>query len=256
MRTRLCNAADEAKLLDSVKSTAIKETDVKTIENELGEKNDTYKIEESTNHLSDRLKDAGDNELLEEDKEGDTAVQEDGEKPIDDNEISEAKTNEEVGVEVHNRIKNEAGGNEDDIEKISNGNNKVEAKADVGNDETVLNCTKKSEPEANVNDLQRIRNDCKNGKAIVNESGDTIVSNYTKKNGGRASDDDVGKLKKSQEVIANGGDDEKIRSDLKKDTVKFQTSEKEDISLVNEGNGLGISEGDKKSMEMGDIVLL
>ena len=67
MRTRLCNAADEEKLLQTVKDTAIIKS---AIASDGVPTAGTSEIDEPTKHLYDRLKDAGDEELLnEEEKE-------------------------------------------------------------------------------------------------------------------------------------------------------------------------------------------
>eukprot|EP00534_Pseudo-nitzschia_fraudulenta_P003070 CAMPEP_0201128756 /NCGR_PEP_ID=MMETSP0850-20130426/34669_1 /ASSEMBLY_ACC=CAM_ASM_000622 /TAXON_ID=183588 /ORGANISM="Pseudo-nitzschia fraudulenta, Strain WWA7" /LENGTH=305 /DNA_ID=CAMNT_0047398033 /DNA_START=511 /DNA_END=1428 /DNA_ORIENTATION=+ len=82
MRTRLCNATDEEKLLEAVKCTA--ETESKSSSGNLETSSEVFQVEESTKYLRDRLKEAGDDELLNEDKKDDIEVKEDGfVQPID-----------------------------------------------------------------------------------------------------------------------------------------------------------------------------
>ena len=81
MRTRLCNAEDEEKLLNTVKCTAIPEkiSDSATAE---GFQADVLEIEESTKTLCDRLKNAGDMELLNEEKKDEDVAKEENNENI------------------------------------------------------------------------------------------------------------------------------------------------------------------------------
>jgi hypothetical protein len=74
MRSRLCNAEDEEKLLEKVQDVAIVEDPSKTTSSDGVHAAGVFEVDESTKHLRDRLKYAGDDELLNEDMKDDTEV--------------------------------------------------------------------------------------------------------------------------------------------------------------------------------------
>lgn len=103
MRTRLCNAEDEEKLLGTVKDTAAAKSSTATDTVPVA---DTVKPDDPTKHLYDRLKDAGE-ELLNEEKKDD-AVKEGKDEESPNNEgVAKTETNEGTDGMLPSGVKKE-----------------------------------------------------------------------------------------------------------------------------------------------------
>jgi hypothetical protein len=117
MRTRLCNAVDEEKSLQAVRDTAAFQSALES--NDGVHTTRKFEVEESTRHLRDRLKCAGDDELLNDDKKDDFEVKGDSGKLSNDDKKDEIKANEGddekslFGIQKDNRE-----GKKEDEEKI------------------------------------------------------------------------------------------------------------------------------------------
>jgi len=154
MRTRLCNAADEEKMLQTVKDTAAAKTALKATATEGVQIAAVSEVDESTKHLLDRLKCAGDEELLNEDKKDDLKVEEDdNEKLPNDDKKDEAKK-----------------ANMDNDERLTTGIKKDIVQEDRNSDEKFLIQNKKENGMVKEDDYHTVLNDGVPGNEIGDDS--------------------------------------------------------------------------------------
>lgn len=210
MRTRLCNAADEEQLLQTVKDTAAVKTASKSIKTEGIQTTGIFGVDESTKYLRDRLKDAGDDELLHEDKKADTEVK------------------------------------EEDDEKLTSVDMKDKATANEDDDERLPNAIKKEDVEESKHIDEKLTNDDKTDEAQANEDGVTSPSDkesdYVDE---KLTNDD-----KKDNAQAQGHNDERLPSDIKKANVKEKDMKKNGIA--NEDNGQKVPIFGDSVKEIGD----
>jgi len=101
MRTRLCNATDEENLLRSVQDTAVAITSKPTITGGNQKEANVFEVEDATKYLRERLKYAGDEELLRADKKDSVEVNEDGgDEILSADKKDSDNVNEDGGEEV------------------------------------------------------------------------------------------------------------------------------------------------------------
>jgi len=112
MRTRLCNAEDEEKLLQKVQDVATVEDPSKSSLSEGVHVAGVFEVDESTKHLRDRLKYAGDDELLNEDvtevkDDDDPKLQDEGDKDQLPDEVKKEDTEVKDDEKLLNEDKKE-----------------------------------------------------------------------------------------------------------------------------------------------------
>jgi hypothetical protein len=202
MRTRLCNAADEDQLLQTVKCTAAVKTASKSIITEGVQTTGIFEVDESTKYLRDRLKDAGDDELLHEDKKDDTEVKEE-----DDEKLTIGDT------------KDKAQANEEDDKKLPNGIKKENVKENKNYDDKLTNDDKKDKTKAQEDDHERLPSGIKKENVKENKNYDDKLTNDDKKDKTKAQEDDH----------------ERLPSGIKKENVKENHRKKN--RTANEDNG-------------------
>lgn len=208
MRTRLCSAADEEQLLQTVKDTAAVKTASKSIKTEGVQTTGVFGVDESTKYLRDRLKDAGDDELLHEDKKDDTEVKEEDDEKLTTGDMKDKATaKEDDDKRLPNDIKKE-----NVEEKLTNDDKTDEAK--VKEEDVRLPSDKESE---NVD--EKLMNDDKKDNAKAQDDNDErLLSGIKKehakekdmKKNGIANEDNGPKVPIIWDGVKEIGDDEEI----------------------------------------------
>uniref|UniRef100_A0A7S4EEL1 DUF6824 domain-containing protein n=1 Tax=Pseudo-nitzschia australis TaxID=44445 RepID=A0A7S4EEL1_9STRA len=172
MRTRLCDAGDEEKLLESVKCTIIPSRAKPAVEEGGKIQADVSEMEESTKHLLERLKDAGDEELLNDVKKDDDKVKEDNpEEPASKDSNSDTMVNENIGENLPSEDR------KDDV-KVKNEDISEEPASKERNGDTMVseNVVENLTSEDRKDDVQVKEEDIAEDPGSHDRNSDTIVN--------------------------------------------------------------------------------
>jgi len=217
MRTRLCNAVDEEKLLRSVRCTIVPPSATPAVENGNKSKAELFEVEESTKYLLDRLKDAGDEELLNEER--------------NDLEMKEEEEEDLPGED--------ATGSEKNADSMGDGNGGGDGDGDVT--EESPRDSKKDDAKTETDEGSNVIPAAKIKKEVASESKNNSGS-AVKPNANGESESDL------PPETSDGREADFVRKDRKKDDVMTKELENKENATETEDNKLNESE-EKKDTE-------